>query len=279
VNATFDHERWEELAVAHALDALEPSEDATFVAHLDSCARCQGVVAEMTAVAGDLALTADSAEPPAALREALLDAVKETPQERQPARIAPAVRVQRESGGLAGEHAVEPLKPPVELASRRRSGEHIGRWLVAAAAGVALVLGLGFVATYDCKSPAKDDSVAQAFGRCLDTSGCTPIRLVGSDGKVLAAVLVRGNRAEVVSERLAPNPADSTSYVLWAQHTAGPVKPVGVFDVTSGGASAHELDQLPWKISDISAFMVSREAGNVAPASGSAPVAQGTVSS
>jgi hypothetical protein len=155
-----------------------------------------------------------------------------------------------------------------------------GRWLVAAAAAVALVLGVAAVATFTMGNGAAkpDGTVAQAFGRCLDDKGCTPIRLLGSDGAVLAAVLVRGTQAEVVSERLAPNPAASTTYVLWAQHTQGAVKPVGVFDVTSRAVSVHEMESLPWKLSDISVFMVSREAGNVAPATGSAPVAKGSVS-
>ena len=264
MTAPFDHERWEELAVAHALDSLEPSEDAAFIEHLERCPRCRTVVDDMTAAATDLALAADPVEPPSSLRDSLLAAVAETPQ-------VPQVPQPGTRTDLAAEVVAFPV------GARARRTQPIGRWLVAAAAGVALVLGLGFVATYDGKPKTAEGAVAQAFGRCLDDKSCTPIRLVGSDGKVLAAVLVRGDRAEVVSERLAPNPAASTSYVLWAQHTAGPVKAVGVFDVTSGGPSAHELSTLPWKLSDISAFMVSREAGNVAPATGSAPVAKGTV--
>ncbi|MDQ1688736.1 MAG: hypothetical protein QOK42_1711 [Frankiaceae bacterium] len=259
----FDHERWEELAVAHALDALEPSEDVSFLEHLASCARCRRVVDDVLATATDLALAVDPSDPSPEFRASLLDAVAYTPQVRQ----TPAARQ---------ELPVQPqLAPPAPRASTEPPG--FVRWLVGAAAAIALVMGIGFVATYDGSRAPVDSRVAQAFGRCLDDNGCTPIRLLGSDGTVLAAVLVRGNRAELVSERLAPNPAASTTYVLWAQHTAGPVRAVGVFDVTSRGESVHELDALPWKISEISAFMVSREAGNVAPASGSAPVAQGTV--
>lgn len=275
MTAPFDHERWEELAVAHALDALEPSEEASFVDHLGQCAHCRTVVDDVSATAADLALTADQVEPSPDLRASLLDVVSRTPQDPRPVRAPLAVpHPSSDPVSLSGPGA------PVDLqraaARRRRNREHVGRWLVGAAAGLALVGGLVFVGTYDGDKPG-NSRVAAAFSRCLDDSGCKPIRLVGDDGTVLAAVLVRGEHTEVVSERLAPNPASSTSYVLWAQHTAGPVKAVGVFDVTSEDASVHDLADLPWKLTDISAFMVSREAGNVAPATGSAPVATGTV--
>lgn len=270
MNARFDHERWEELAVAHALDALEPSEDASFLEHLAGCARCRSVVDDVAATAADLALTVESADPPARLRESLLDEVGRTPQSPRPLPVPqPSADSPRQS----------PVAAPLDFqaaARRRRGGDNIGRWLVGAAAAVAMVLGLAFVATYDGSKPG-NNNVAQAFTQCIDDSGCRQIRLLGDDGSVVAAVLVRADRAEVVTERLAPNPASSTTYVLWAQHTSGPVKAVGVFDVTSRQASVHDLANLPWKLSDISAFMVSREAGNVPPATGSAPVAKGTV--
>lgn len=266
MNATFDHERWEELAVAHALDALEPSEDAAFLAHLDDCARCRTLVDDVAATAAEMALTVEAATPAAGLRDSLMAEVARTEQLPQP----PARPV------LPGEVVTMAPRP----ASRRRWSAPPAQWLVAAAAGVALILGIGAVYQLSSGSPAKkQNAVAAAFVACSKDPQCKEIRLTSDQSKVVATVLVMDGRAEIVTDGLAPNPASSTTYVLWAQHTRGPVKSVGVFDIVGKGASVHVLDTLPWSMSDTAGFMVTREAGNTAPASGSAPLAKGAVSS
>lgn len=270
MNANFDHERWEELAVAHALDALEPSEDAAFLAHLDDCARCRTVVDDVTATASELALTVESAAPSAGLRESLMSEVARSEQVPQP---APRPVIPRERGG-----DVVTLSP--RRAARRRWSAPPAQWLVAAAAGVALILGIGAVYQLSSSSSSnKQNAVAAAFVACAKDPQCKEIRLTSDQSKVVATVLVKNGRAEIVTDGLAPNPASSTTYVLWAQHTQGTAKSVGVFDVPAGGPSVHVLDALPWSMSDTVAFMVTREAGNSAPPSGSTPLAKGSVSS
>lgn len=268
MTAPFDHERWEELAVAHALDALEPSEEAGFLVHVADCARCRTLVDDVAATAADLALTVESAAPSERLRSSLLAEVARTEQLPQPA-ARPVLPRER-----TGE--VVPLTRP---ATKRRWSAPPAQWLVAAAAGVALLLGIGAVLQLNGSEPGKQDAVAAAFIACSKDPQCREIRLTSDSSKVVATVLVMGGRAEIVTDGLAANPASSTTYVLWAQHTQGTAKSVGVFDVPAGGPSVHVLEALPWSMTDTAAFMVTREAGNTAPASGSTPLAKGTVSS
>lgn len=269
MTAPFDHERWEELAVAHALDALEPSEEAGFLVHLDDCPRCRTLVDDVAATAADLALTVESAAPSERLRSSLLAAVARTEQLPQPA-SRPVL-----PGERSGE--VVPLARP---ASKRRWSAPPAQWLVAAAAGVALILGIGAITQLNSSPSPKQNAVAAAFIACSKDPQCREIRLTSDNSKVVATVLVMGDgRTEIVTDGLAANPSSSTTYVLWAQHTQGTAKSVGVFDVPAGGPSVHVLEALPWSMADTAAFMVTREAGNTAPASGSTPLAKGTVSS
>lgn len=265
MTAPFDHERWEELAVAHALDALEPSEEAGFLVHLDDCARCRTLVDDVTATAADLALTVESAAPSERLRSSLLAEAARTEQLPQPA-----------------SHPVFPgeVVPLARPASKRRWSGPPAQWLVAAAAGVALILGIGAITQLNSSPSTEQNAVAAAFIACSKDPQCREIRLTSDNSKVVATVLVMGDgRTEIVTDGLAANPSASTTYVLWAQHTQGTAKSVGVFDVPAGGPSVHVLEALPWSMSDTAAFMVTREAGNTAPASGSTPLAKGTVSS
>lgn len=62
--AVNDHEHWEELAAGHALNALEPGEEATFAAHLASCPRCQDVLDDHAFVAAQLGTLASAEEVP-----------------------------------------------------------------------------------------------------------------------------------------------------------------------------------------------------------------------
>lgn len=269
MTATFDHERWEELAVAFALDALEPSEESSFLGHLDDCARCGAVVEDVAATAAALALTVDPAVPSDRLRSSLFAEVARTEQVPQPA-ARPVLPRDR-----SGE--VVPLVR--STSSRRRWSAPPAQWLVAAAAGVALILGIGAVAQLSAGSSPKQKAVAAAFVACAKNPQCKEIRLTSDNQQVVATVLVMNGRAKIVTDGLAANPASSTTYVLWAQHTQGAAKSVGVFDVPRGGPSVHELDALPWPMEDTAAFMVTREAGNTAPSSGSTPLAKGSVTS
>jgi anti-sigma-K factor RskA len=65
-----------ELTAAYALDALDADELRAYEQHLAHCPRCQAELATLSAGASALAFAAEPAEPPAALRERILDAAR-----------------------------------------------------------------------------------------------------------------------------------------------------------------------------------------------------------
>ena len=65
-----------ELTAGYALDALEATEARAYEQHLAHCARCRHELAALSASAGALAFAAESAKPPAALRERILIAIR-----------------------------------------------------------------------------------------------------------------------------------------------------------------------------------------------------------
>jgi anti-sigma factor RsiW len=65
-----------DLTAAYALDALEPDEVRGYEQHLAGCERCREELASLQATAGALAYGAEPAQPPAALRERILEAAR-----------------------------------------------------------------------------------------------------------------------------------------------------------------------------------------------------------
>jgi anti-sigma-K factor RskA len=108
-----EHDAYNELTAAYALDALEPDEVAAYEEHLAGCAICQDNLAAMSATMVQLAYAAPPVDPPPELRERILE----------------AARAERQN--------VVPLRP--------RGGWTGARTAVAAAAAIAacLVVGLG----------------------------------------------------------------------------------------------------------------------------------------
>ena len=58
------HDRFDELAVGHALSALEPEDEVVFLAHLPGCASCERALADHRETLGHLAYAAADEEPP-----------------------------------------------------------------------------------------------------------------------------------------------------------------------------------------------------------------------
>ena len=75
------HVSFEELAVGHALGALEPEDEQVFVRHLSGCARCERDLTEHLSTLAHLAYAADDAEPPAGLLGSLRAAVQDSGRE------------------------------------------------------------------------------------------------------------------------------------------------------------------------------------------------------
>ena len=106
---------------AYALDGLDGDERRAFAAHLAGCATCRADVAAARAVAAQLPLALDDAEPSPALRARILGAIAED-----------------RAADTAGASAPAPL--PLPLGARRRLPQ-----AYAVAAVLLLTLGLGLL--------------------------------------------------------------------------------------------------------------------------------------
>ena len=245
------HLPYEELAVGHALSALEPDEQARFLLHLSSCARCEREVAEHSQTMAELAYAAPALDPPAALLAGIRAAVQD--EQREPV-------VMRSSA-----------PPPDDLTARRaRRSVQVRRshLLTSAAAVIALVLGLGgwnaALHRDNATQGARVDSLAGAV-RALESPDTRTVRLSSPEGQVLAVAVMENEQMSLVVDGLAQNDEDSI-YVLWGQSRYGDVRAVGAFDV--GSDELDVLSGIPLEpgVGDVTTLMVTREPGRTPPA-------------
>ncbi len=232
------HDDYEELAAGWALHALEPDDEARFAAHLPGCTTCQDAIAGYEEAVTELAYLSPAAEPPARLGERIHAEV---------ARDLPARPV------------VVPLAP-------RRSSPV--RWLAAAAAVIALVLGAGNIVQYQQtrdqdaradRQAARLRADAEVLERLLrpgaQVSGLSPT----SGGPPVAYVVVHNGTMEVISHNMDRNDPDKNRYVLWMVGDSGEPTAMTAFDVHQAGVSLAGAGRLPSVAGGIDTFAVSIE--------------------
>lgn len=272
-----DHSRWEELAVGHALSALEPADEEAFVRHVRSCPECAVTVAETRDVMAALAEAAEPTEPPASLRAAVLGGVTA---ER------PAAEDSTLPEGTGSEDRVDELEQ-----HRRRldgtTGKHERRrgvrlpWY-AAAAVVLLMLVLAAGNIYQLAQDGTEQTrLAQASQvvRCVESKSCdtVPIRATGGSS-VPAMALVQDGHVRLMIDGLDTNDAASTMYVLW-QKGGGQLRALRGFDVTESGVVWVDGGRLGASLESTKFLAVSHEQGNKLPSKPAKVVAVGNVSS
>lgn len=120
------HDEYEALAVAWAIDALEPADQERFESHLFSCDACEQTVADMMQVAVELAYGVPDSEPPPALRRRMLAAAALHPP--APPLTAPTNGWVQQNGRRPGNRTDRPGSP--RSAPDRWDD---GRWFGAAA--------------------------------------------------------------------------------------------------------------------------------------------------
>jgi anti-sigma factor RsiW len=252
------HAPFEELAVGHALSALEPDEQERFSAHLTSCTRCERAVVEHSQTLAQLAYAAPPVEPPASLLEGI-------------------------RAGVRGDERREPgappafVPPPADLAVHRvRRSVQMRRshLLTSAAAVVALLLGLGgwnaVLQRDNAEQGARVDSLAVAV-RALESPDTRTVRLATPEGQVLAVAVLENEQMSLVVNGLEPNDEESV-YVLWGQSRYGDVRAVGAFDVSSRELDVLDGMRLEPGVGDVTTLMVTREPGRTPPALTTQPV-------
>ena len=191
------------LAGAYALDALPPDEATEFQEHLAECATCQEEVAELQITATHLGV-AVSEQPPARVREAVLQAARQTRQ------LPP----------------VTPIQPHAAPSRRRRI------WLAAAAA-VVVVVGAGAAGlTAVLDNEPTNDPIANVVAAPDATSTVTPMR---GGGQLTVVSSEQLGQAVVLSEDLPPTAADRV-YQLWLVDPDGQARSADVLIDAPGAA-------------------------------------------
>ena len=276
MNRPDPHQRFDELAVGHALSALEPEDEQAFVAHVAGCARCERALDEHVATLAHLAYAAEPVEPP----PALLDGIRAGVLASGRGAVFPGDAVAAEQAAAPSTSAE--ASAPVDLdAARERRATGARRWRraggwVGAAAALALV---GSLATWNA-ALQRDRDQQQQYGRDLAQTveaithdGTKTVQLTSPDGEVLAvAVLESDDEMSLVVNGLEVNEADATTYVLWGQSRFGDVRAVGAFDVTKPGLDVLRGMRVPDGVGDVTAFMVTHEPQNEPPAVTTQPV-------
>ncbi|MGY1679538.1 anti-sigma factor [Geodermatophilus sp. SYSU D01176] len=287
-----DHESFDELAVGWALHALEPEDEELFAAHLPTCPRCRGTVAETTDVMGALAADLPPAEPPERLRDRLRAAVEETEQLPRPAgdgrRTDPPVPpVPSAAGGAvlppgperpaSGAHRVSlPLGPADDEAGWRRVLPHA---LAAAAVAAILALGTWNVVLSSAREEAQATAAEQAeLVDALLTPGQATIAPMAAGGTTVATVVARDDQVQVVAHGLAPNDVQDQTYVVWGTGAGSPA-PLGTFDVTSPQPALWTVGSGSSGLDAYTGYAVSLEPGRQAPPEPTEIVASGEVPS
>lgn len=191
------------LAGAYALHALPADETAEFQEHLAECSACQEEVAELQITATHLGV-AVSEQPPPRVREAVLQAARQTRQ------LPPETPIQRHAGP-----------------SRRRRV-----WLAAAAAVVVVGVGAaGLTAVLDNNEPA-NSPIAMVVAAPDAAVTTTPMR---GGGQLTVVSSEQLGQAVVLSKELPPTTADRV-YQLWLVDPDGQARSADVLIDAPGAA-------------------------------------------
>jgi hypothetical protein len=287
-----------EQAVGWALHSLEPDEEMGVLTHLPQCDSCRRVAGEAEEVLSHLGAAVEQVDPPPALRDRLMAAVADTPQ--QPSESPAAGPPQPSTPQPAPPDPVSPIAPIPEPASPPRRDVRGGtrppdtrpgrgsRWsrrtrqLVAGALALVAVLAIGGLAVRNAHLEAERDAqIAQAQNLenlldQLDRPGVEHALLSREDGSTVAAVVVENGRQQVFPIGMPPNSVDRDTYVLWGIAEGANPAPLGTFDVTGADEGLLAVGSAP-ESEDYSAYAISLEPGRTAPAVPTDVVASGPV--
>jgi len=260
------HAEFEELAVGHALDALEPFDEARLLEHLPSCSRCRLALGEHREVAAWLAYAVDPVEEPALpplLAEVIAGAASNMPSD--PFALHPPVTsaaqprddsddsADRASAAAADERDVPAghvthVTPARRPAGRMRialvGGQRPSRLLVGAALALAVLL-TGVVVGVRASNPStvtQNADPAQLALEAVAQPGAVISKLGHTDGHAGsgAAVLAAGHTVLVV-DGLAPNQPAKAHYVVWLVTGADNKRALRTFNVHASGAVPVDL--------------------------------------
>ncbi len=270
------HAEFDELAVGWAMHALEPDDEERFGAHLAGCAHCAATVESTTDALTEIAGALPEEDPPPALRDRIMAAVAEEPQdEPEPQERSEPQRPQRPQ---QPRHRT-PAAPPQEREPRTPTPRR-RQLLAAAAAALALIVGLGVWNVVLRSDRDHQANLAQVYSRAVHdvtTPGARKAELTTTAGTPMATVVDRAGKVTVVTVRMPRNDTRRSVYVLWGVPEHGAPAAIGTFDVTRGGIN-DTVVRSTGAGARFPAYAVSHEPGRQAPTRPSAVLASGTVS-
>lgn len=286
-----------EMATGWALHALEPADEAAFARHLPTCAECAAEVQATEDLAVWFAADVEQVEPPARLRDAVLNAARspQVPRQHRPAGMTSRETSPVDAGttgaeidapadlGTAGEEIDATADAAVPSLAERRSRRNAGRLasrraLLATAAVLVLVFGgaLGWLGSSLVGQPGSTSTNAlteQNVLTALTDPAVQKVALTDKGSSTTMALLLAGpNTATVVPVNM-PNTAGNAQYVLWGVPAGADAKPVALGGVPGSGEArsvAGAADP-----AGFTTFAVSVEPAGPVPASPSAVVASG----
>jgi len=254
-----DHERYSELVVGQALDALEPADEQLLAQHLPGCVPCSQLLAEMSHVGSALAYGVEDAQPPASLLASIQAGIAANPRTVANDHELLAPRSGEDNTGVVTQ---------LDTVRRQRRPRLSGRAGVVAAAA-ASVIALGVVGTFAVQETSGRQAATSALAAerqvlaHLDHAGAYTVTLA-SGGAATGAAVVDGKDLWLVTHDLARNDAKSSIYVLWAANNAGTMVAVSGFDVTAGNVTVVHAT-LPAGIERPAVFGVTHEMGRRLP--------------
>ena len=248
-----------DLAAGYVLGALEPAEEAAVREHLATCSLPHREFEELGEVASVLLADVDLVEPPAALRDRIMDAARADVAARE-ARLSPAPAPSSEP----------PTAFPTAAERDARRAARTSRldWVLRIAAVLAVVAigawGLGIQRQFDAAR-----QFDQAVAAVLDAAaqpGAQAVVLApaqGKQGSGIAAVAADGT--VTLAMRNLPPTSGQQVYATWVIVGENAPVAVGDFAVDGSGTARFATRPVPTPPGATIALTLEPNAGNTAP--------------
>ena len=255
------HETCKEMLALHALSALDGGEERELQEHLKTCAICRLESEQWQATAAALAYVATPVEPPAELRERILERIR-TEDQTVPSEAAKVLEFSRPA---------ESTRPPMP----RFAAIAASIIFIALSAGLIVLwrenrsaqrelARLSQILTEQTQELALENKIVQT----LTAPGTRSAELAGTkdapNARGVLAVDQQSGRAVLVARGL-PAPPSGKAYQLWFIASGKPPVPGKVFSTDAAGNAVLE-DQLPASAGNASVFAVTLEPKEGVPA-------------